>query len=315
MRPNEKKLAIAQAKKKCPNCAEFVQPDAKTCRFCQHSFVEEEAAERARLEAERERAAVAAREQHMREQAEWAAKPWVSRHAQAVMLVLIAVVVLGLMWWGAKHPPQPPTSVENNATSENGAPATTHQQYSQEQYDVELRRLSELFAYCHQYWSEPASKTPKECEPLQGKTLDDVQRMAEQTAIADMKVRRITTSPKSTEKTNSNDAIIELGQAMVGEVVKPQQTLIRVIQSPPGQHGERGDVCFVYYDRAVGPEYVIWVPENGRTLVFHSNGLAEVIPTGRVWSWDNFTPSECKAGRDENFRKVVRRDILKSAQN
>jgi hypothetical protein len=36
---------VAQGKKKCPKCAEFVQPDAKVCRFCRYSFAEEEAAE------------------------------------------------------------------------------------------------------------------------------------------------------------------------------------------------------------------------------------------------------------------------------
>ena len=49
--PNLEKVAVAQGKKKCSNCAEYAQPDAKTCRFCQHSFVEEEAAERERQEA------------------------------------------------------------------------------------------------------------------------------------------------------------------------------------------------------------------------------------------------------------------------
>jgi len=33
-----------QGEKKCPNCAEFVQPDARICRFCQTRFVESEAA-------------------------------------------------------------------------------------------------------------------------------------------------------------------------------------------------------------------------------------------------------------------------------
>lgn len=42
MRPNEKKVAAAQGKKRCPECAEFVQPDAKICRFCQHKFTEAE---------------------------------------------------------------------------------------------------------------------------------------------------------------------------------------------------------------------------------------------------------------------------------
>ncbi len=42
MSPNEKKVAAAQGKKRCPECAEFVQPDAKTCRFCQHKFTEAE---------------------------------------------------------------------------------------------------------------------------------------------------------------------------------------------------------------------------------------------------------------------------------
>jgi hypothetical protein len=36
MRPNE----AAQGKKCCPECSEFVQPNAKICRFCQHRFTE-----------------------------------------------------------------------------------------------------------------------------------------------------------------------------------------------------------------------------------------------------------------------------------
>jgi hypothetical protein len=42
MSPNEKKVAAAQGKKRCPECAEFVQPEAKICRFCQHKFTQAE---------------------------------------------------------------------------------------------------------------------------------------------------------------------------------------------------------------------------------------------------------------------------------
>lgn len=42
MSPNEKNVAAAQGKKRCPECAEFVHPDAKICRFCQHKFTEAE---------------------------------------------------------------------------------------------------------------------------------------------------------------------------------------------------------------------------------------------------------------------------------
>jgi len=111
MNPNP----AAQGKKRCPSCAEFVQRDARICRFCQHSFVEEEAAERARLEEERirlaaEQAAAKARQQAEYEarQAAEAAKPWLRRNTGGLaMLFLVASVVTGLIWYGIAHPVQP----------------------------------------------------------------------------------------------------------------------------------------------------------------------------------------------------------------
>jgi len=34
MEPNPQRIAEAKGMKKCPGCAQFVQPDAKTCPFC-----------------------------------------------------------------------------------------------------------------------------------------------------------------------------------------------------------------------------------------------------------------------------------------
>jgi hypothetical protein len=113
-----------------------------------------------------------------------------------------------------------------------------------------------------------------------------------------------------------NTATIEFGQNMIGELVKPGQTLIHVIQSPPEYATERGSVCFVYFNSAIGSEYVLWNPNNNRTVVWHSNGVVEVIPSGRTSYWEGgFTPHFCKEGRDENFKKIVRKDLLKTVQN
>lgn len=113
------------------------------------------------------------------------------------------------------------------------------------------------------------------------------------------------------EQIDHNSATIQLGQTMIGELVKPGQTLIHVIQSPPETSGDLGQVCFVYYNSAIGSEYVLWNPNNQRTIVFHSNGLVEIIPSGKLDTWDgNFTPQFCKAGRDDNFKKIVRKDLL-----
>jgi hypothetical protein len=38
MEPHHQKVAAARGMKKCPECAQFVQADARTCRFCRHDF-------------------------------------------------------------------------------------------------------------------------------------------------------------------------------------------------------------------------------------------------------------------------------------
>jgi uncharacterized paraquat-inducible protein A len=38
MEPNQQNIATAKGMKKCPECAQFVQPDARTCPFCKTSL-------------------------------------------------------------------------------------------------------------------------------------------------------------------------------------------------------------------------------------------------------------------------------------
>jgi hypothetical protein len=106
-------------------------------------------------------------------------------------------------------------------------------------------------------------------------------------------------------------ATIELGETMIGKLVKPAQTLVHVIQSPPESYEQRGDICFVYFNTAIGFEYVLWNPNTQRTVVYHSDGLVEIIPSGHVDTWDGeFMPHFCKAGRDDTRRQIVRQDLL-----
>ncbi len=43
MEPNQQKIAEAKGMKKCPECAQFVQPDARTCPFCKKTLTTKDA--------------------------------------------------------------------------------------------------------------------------------------------------------------------------------------------------------------------------------------------------------------------------------
>jgi hypothetical protein len=114
----------AQGKKKCPSCAEFVQPDAKVCRFCQHSFLEEEAAEQARVEAQQASARALQQAESAARQAAEAAKPWPQRNAPGLLFVVLLIAVAGgTMWYGFSHLPQPGTSESAANPSPGDKPA------------------------------------------------------------------------------------------------------------------------------------------------------------------------------------------------
>jgi len=106
-----------------------------------------------------------------------------------------------------------------------------------------------------------------------------------------------------------NLELIKMGRAMIGDTVKPGQTLIHVIRSPSNSEG-RGEVCFVFFNTGIGDEYVIWNPLRETTTIYHSNRLIEYLPSDRTSYWeDAYRPHQCEAGHDDS-RDIVRWDIL-----
>jgi len=133
----------AQGKKKCPNCAEFVQPDAKTCRFCQHSFVEEEAAERARQEAQLAAAVARHRAEYEAQQAAEAAKPWLQRNLAALLTAVLFIAGLGSWTWYVRTHSAPVGVSAPSAVSENKpAPAWVTEERSKVPKSVWDRKVA-----------------------------------------------------------------------------------------------------------------------------------------------------------------------------
>jgi len=75
------------------------------CRFCQHSFVEEEEAARARAEAEQASARALQQAEFAARQAAEAATPWLHRNAPGLLFVVLLIVFAGgTTWYGLRHP-------------------------------------------------------------------------------------------------------------------------------------------------------------------------------------------------------------------
>ena len=65
----------------------------------EHSFVKEEAAERARLEAAQAAEAAHQKAEYEAQQAAEAAKPWLQRNAVGLTVAFLSIAVLGLLIW------------------------------------------------------------------------------------------------------------------------------------------------------------------------------------------------------------------------
>jgi hypothetical protein len=99
------------------------------CRFCQHSFVEEEA-EQARIEVEQasarslQQAEFAAQQaaEFAAQQAAEAAKPWLQRNVVSLFVLSLIAATAGLTWYGMRYPTQNALAPATNSAPENKPP-------------------------------------------------------------------------------------------------------------------------------------------------------------------------------------------------
>jgi hypothetical protein len=175
MAPN----ANGQGKKKCPDCAEFVQPDAKVCRFCQHSFIDEEL-EAARVQAEQwARTQTLAAEKEQARLAEQAKKPWLLRNLTPVIGVTVPVAVFAAT--GVFISLANPTQNETTTTTET----RTRPAYASESVPVahtfasapgngcvsetqEIPYIAEFESSAHKIAREKREAIQHECDKLNG---------------------------------------------------------------------------------------------------------------------------------------------------